>query len=140
MREVFKRHHVNVINVSIRYANRDPGSLLAWARTEVFAFVIYYKQGTSASAQTEVGVWTRELLDAALNVGGSYYLPYQLHATETQFLRAYPRASEFFALKRRLDPTDKFTNGLWNAYYHSAHDARTADFPTFEPPRLKRSR
>jgi FAD/FMN-containing dehydrogenase len=39
------------------------GSLLAWARTEVFAFVIYYKQGTSAAAQTEVGL-DRELIDA----------------------------------------------------------------------------
>ena len=131
---MFTRHDVNVINVSIRHANQDPGSLLAWARTEVFAFVIYYKQGTSASAQKEVGVWTRELLDAALNVGGSYYLPYQLHATQAQFLRAYPRASEFFALKRRLDPANKFTNELWNTYYHPAADATTADLPAGSAP------
>jgi FAD/FMN-containing dehydrogenase len=129
MREVFTRHDVNVLNVSIRYAKQDPGSLLAWARTEVFAFVIYYKQGTSASAQNEVGVWTRELVDAALSAGGSYYLPYQLHATEAQFLRAYPRSSEFFALKRRLDPTNKFRNELWNKYYHPAPDAKAMDLP-----------
>jgi FAD/FMN-containing dehydrogenase len=129
LRDVFKRHDVNVVNVSIRYAKQDPGSLLAWARTEVFAFVIYYKQGTSTSAQNEVGVWTRELIDAALSIGGSYYLPYQLHATQAQFLRAYPRASEFFALKRRLDPTNKFRNELWNKYYRPAGDAMTADLP-----------
>jgi FAD/FMN-containing dehydrogenase len=129
MREVFTRHDVNILNVSIRYATQDPGSLLAWARTDVFAFVIYYKQSTSAAAQDEVGVWTRELIDAALSVGGSYYLPYQLHATEAQFLRAYPRASEFFALKRRLDPTNKFRNELWNKYYHPAGDARAAHLP-----------
>ena len=116
LREVLRRGNVNVINVSVRFAKQDPGSLLAWARTEVFAFVIYYKQGISADAQTEVGVWTRELIDAALSLGGSYYLPYQLHATEDQFLRAYPRASEFFTLKRRLDPTNKFRNQLWNKY------------------------
>ena len=118
LREVFQRYGVNVVNVSIRHAKQDPASLLAWARTEVFGFVIYYKQGTSAAAQREVGSWTRELIDAALTVGGSYYLPYQVHATEQQFLRAYPRAREFFALKRRLDPTNKFRNGLWNKYYH----------------------
>jgi FAD/FMN-containing dehydrogenase len=83
-------------------------------------FVIYYKQGTSESAQNEVGVWTRELIDAALGVGGSYYLPYQAHATEAQFLLAYPRAREFFALKRRLDPNNKFQNELLNKYYHPA--------------------
>jgi FAD/FMN-containing dehydrogenase len=118
MREVLRRHDVNVVNISIRHVLADPGSLLAWAPTEVFGFVVYYKQGTSAAAQDEVGVWTRELIEAALNVGGSYYLPYQLHATEAQFLRAYPRATEYFVLKARLDPTNKFRNQLWNKYYH----------------------
>jgi FAD/FMN-containing dehydrogenase len=117
MRGTFRRRHVHVINVSIRHATQDPGSLLAWARTEVFAFVIYYKQGTSDSAKKAVTVWTRDLIDAAQSVGGSYYLPYQIHATQQQFLRAYPRAPEFFALKRRLDPTNKFRNELWNRYY-----------------------
>ena len=124
MRQVFQHHHVNVINVSIRHAKQDPGSLLAWARSEVFAFVVYYKQGTSESAQREVGVWTRELIDAALSVDGSYYLPYQLHATEEQFLRAYPRAPEFFELKRRLDPTNKFRSELWDKYYRTYVDQR----------------
>ncbi len=77
---------------------------------------MYYKQGTSDSARQEVGVWTREMIDASLSQGGSYYLPYQLNATRAQFLQAYPRAPEFFALKRRLDPTDKFTNALWDKY------------------------
>src|SRR6185436_6066293 len=59
MREIFQRRHVNVINVSIRHAKADPGSLLAWARSEVFAFVVYYKQDTDAESRREVGVWTR---------------------------------------------------------------------------------
>ena len=120
MRDVFRQHDVNVVNVSIRHANEDPGSFLAWARTEVFAFVIYYKQRTSEEAQQEVGVWTRELIDAALNVGGSYYLPYQLHATEVQFQRAYPRSAEYFALKLRVDPANKFRNELLDKYYRPA--------------------
>ena len=118
LREILRRHGVNAINVSIRHARKDPGSLLAWARTEVFAFVLYYKQSTSETEKTNVGVWTRELIDAALDAGGSYYLPYQLHATEQQFLRAYPRAPEFVALKRRLDPTNKFRNSLLDKYLY----------------------
>ena len=119
MREIFLRHNPNIINVSIRHAKQDPGTLLAWARTEVFAFVIYYKQGTSAAERNEVGNWTRELIDAALNLDGSYYLPYQLHATPEQFRRAYPRAAEFVALKRRLDPANKFRNELLDKYLSS---------------------
>jgi FAD/FMN-containing dehydrogenase len=105
------------VAISIRHAKQDPGSLLAWARSEVFAFVVYFKQDTSEAARQEVGVWTRELIDVALSLGGSYYLPYQLHATKEQFLRAYPRAPEFFELKRRFDPTNKFRNELWDKYY-----------------------
>jgi hypothetical protein len=104
------------VNVSIRHADEDPGSLLAWARTEVFAFVIYYKQGTDMAAQAAVGSWSRELIDAVLDVGGTYYLPYQLHATEEQFTRAYPRAGECLALKQRLDPANKFRNRLVDKY------------------------
>lgn len=117
MRMVFRAHNVNVINVSIRHAHKDPGAILAWAPTEVFAFVVYYKQNTEADAKRKVGVWTREMTEAVLSVGGSYYLPYQPHATDEQFLRAYPRAPEFFALKKRLDPGNKFRNKLWDKYY-----------------------
>ncbi|MBI4375404.1 MAG: FAD-binding oxidoreductase [Elusimicrobia bacterium] len=117
MREIFQRYGANVLNVSIRHAHKDPGSLLAWAGEECFAFVVYYKQGVQRHQRTLVGLWTRELIDAALAVGGSYYLPYQIHATEEQFHRAYPRAKEFFALKRRLDPRYKFRNKLWDRYF-----------------------
>ncbi len=117
MGEILNRHHVNVINISIRHAEPDPGTVMAWARTEVFAFVLYYKQGTTAADRTEVGEWTRELIDAAISYGGTYYLPYQIHATRTQFHAAYPNAERIFELKRTLDPEYKFRNKLWDAYY-----------------------
>ncbi|MEO6526244.1 MAG: FAD-binding oxidoreductase [Gemmatimonadaceae bacterium] len=117
MAAVFRKHDVNVINVSIRHALPDRGSLLAWAPREVFAFVVYYKQGTDTEARRAVGVWTREMIDSVLTVQGAYYLPYQPAATEAQFLSAYPRAPEFFALKQRMDPTSKFRNTLWDKYY-----------------------
>ena len=114
---VFQRHRVNVLNVSIRHAMPDPGSLLAWARTETFAFVVYYKQRTRPNARERVAVWTRELIDAVLSVGGSYYLPYQAHATPDQFHRAYPQAQDLFALKQLLDPDLRLRNVLWDKYY-----------------------
>ena len=61
-------------------------------------------------------MWTRQLIDAALAQGGSYYLPYQLHASREQFQRAYPDACKLFALKRTLDPAGRFRNQLWNKY------------------------
>jgi FAD/FMN-containing dehydrogenase len=117
MGEILGRHRVNVMNVSIRHALKDPGSIMAWAREEVFAFVLYHKQRTRRSACERVGVWTRELIDAVISCGGTYYLPYQPHATPEQFHRAYPRATELFELKRRHDPGYRFRNVLWDKYY-----------------------
>jgi FAD/FMN-containing dehydrogenase len=122
---ILKKYHVNVINISIRHARPDPGSLLAWANKEVFAFVLYYEQGTTARDKATVGVWTRELIAAALSVQGSYYLPYQIHATDEQFRQAYPRFQEFFALKQHLDPENKFRNKLWDAYYQPTLKRKT---------------
>jgi FAD/FMN-containing dehydrogenase len=101
----------------VRHAQKDPGTLLAWARGETFAFVLYYKQRTRDNAINRVAVWTRELIDAAISCGGAYYLPYQPHATHAQFHAAYPRATELFALKRRLDPAFRFRNVIWDKYY-----------------------
>ena len=113
---ILKKHKVNVINISIRHANQDSGSLLAWAKKEVFAFVIYYQQATDEKSKNEVGIWTRKLIDLALANEGSYYLPYQLHATVEQFQRAYPQAEQYFKLKDRLDPDNKFSNLLLQRY------------------------
>ncbi len=118
MKKVFKENEVNVLNVSIRHAKKDEGSLLAWApKSDVFAFVIYYKQGTGVDDKLRVAKWTREMIDEILTVEGSYYLPYQEHATYEQFTRAYKNYESFFKLKQKYDPQYRFTNTLWDKYY-----------------------
>lgn len=116
MGHILRAHDANILNVAIRHAPADQETLLAWAKTECFSFVLYYAQETHDTAKAAVGAWARELVDAAISEGGSFYLPYQIHATRDQFLAAYPRATEFFAAKRRFDPNNKFRNRLWQAY------------------------
>lgn len=117
MRKVFQKNKVNVLNVSIRHALPDDGSYLAWAPEEVFSFVVYYKQAMTESAKKSVKKWTQEMIDAAISVNGRYYLPYQIHAREEQFKKAYPNFQKFFDIKKKYDPTNKFRNKLWDAYY-----------------------
>ncbi|MDB5238605.1 MAG: FAD-binding oxidoreductase [Candidatus Kaiserbacteria bacterium] len=117
MKSVFDRYDVNVLNVSIRHAKQDPGVVLAWAPKESFAFVVYYKQGTDDASKQAAAQWTRAMIDQVLTVGGTYYLPYQPAATDDQFHRAYPGAITYFQIKKYYDPTDKFTNNLWDTYY-----------------------
>jgi FAD/FMN-containing dehydrogenase/SAM-dependent methyltransferase len=123
---ILSRHKVNAVNISIRHALGDNRTVMAWARGETFAFVLYYKQRTRENAKTRVAVWTRELIDAVLAAGGTYYLPYQLHATDEQFHRAYPRARELFALKAEVDPEYRLRGALWDRYYAPARTVATA--------------
>jgi FAD/FMN-containing dehydrogenase len=132
MAEILRRHRIHRINVSVRHAQADPGTLLAWARGETFAFVIYYKQRSGDDARSPIAVWTRELIDAAISVGGAYYLPYQPHATPEQFHAAYPRARELFALKAQVDPQFRWRNVLWDRYYAPTLPAAPA--PPAAPP------
>nr|WP_312968752.1 FAD-binding oxidoreductase [Pseudomonas sp.] len=111
------QHQATLINVSIRHAKADPHTLLSWAPEEVFALVLYYRQGSSPLERERAAVWTRDLIAAVLRCGGRHYLPYQIHASREQFLQGYPRAAEYFALKRQVDPSNRFRNRLWDAYY-----------------------
>ena len=116
MAAVLRAQGVEALNISIRHAPADTSSSLPWATEDVFCFVLFFKQRTWARAQAQVGVWTRALIDLALQHRGRYYLPYQLWATPQQFNRAYPEAARLRDLKRQVDPAGKFSNELWRRY------------------------
>ena len=59
---------------------------------------------------------TVKLIDRVQALGGSYYLPYRLHAGREQMRLAYPRLDEFVAAKKRYDPELRFRNALWDTY------------------------
>jgi FAD/FMN-containing dehydrogenase len=116
MRAVFQKYEVNVMNVSLRHALPDMESYLSWANKEVFAFVIYYKQKTDDKSKETVKQWTLEMTDAILSEKGTWYLPYQPHATLEQFKKGYPNSNKYFDLKNKLDPNQRFTNRLLDKY------------------------
>jgi FAD/FMN-containing dehydrogenase len=116
MAKVLRSHRVEALNVSIRHSPADRVSLLPWAATEVFSFVLYHKQRTWDLAQEAVASWTRELVAAALAHGGRYYLPYQMHATPQQFEKAYPEVAALRRVKAETDPQGKLMNELWRKY------------------------
>jgi len=62
---------------------------------------------------------TRQLVDAAIEQGGTYYLTYQLYPTAEQLERAYPRARQAFERKRFYDPDEIFSNQFYDLYGHN---------------------
>lgn len=116
MRDIFNKHRVNVVNVSLRHALPDTESFLSWAPKEVFAYVIYYQQGTDDKAKEKVKQWTQEMTDAIISENGSWYLPYQPHATVAQFEKGYTNAAKYFEVKKAVDPNHRFVNKLLDKY------------------------
>jgi len=70
----------------------------------------------SSAADQHMELLTQNLINAALDLGGRYYLPYRLHATNEQFSRAYPQAINFFQAKRNFDPGLLFQNEFYRRY------------------------
>lgn len=116
---LLRRAHVDLLNITVRDVKQDATTALPYAREDVFAVVMFFNQRRSPEAEAAMEEVTRELNAAALDLGGTYYLPYRLHATREQFERAYPRAREFFEEKRRVDPGELFGN-QWYARYGTA--------------------
>ena len=116
MRHVFTEKNVAMLNISIRHAPHDATTLLSWAKTDVFCLVLYYEQKMTPKALKYTQIWARALIDHVLSRGGSFYLPYHLHASKQQVQDAYPNLGQFISLKKRLDPNGQFKNQFWEEY------------------------
>jgi FAD/FMN-containing dehydrogenase len=110
------RRETDLLNITVRTVERDGDTALAYAREPVFGLVMLFHQGRDGEAEAAMQALTRELIEAALSCGGTYYLPYRPHATREQFLRAYPQAEAFFVAKRLADPEGIFRNQFFERY------------------------
>lgn len=115
-RAIIPQSEGDLLNVTVRNVHQDNDSFLRYADGEVFGLVMLFHQQRTPEGEAKMQVMTQKLIEAALAVGGRYYLPYRLHATPEQFRRAYPQAAKFFALKRKYDPDGIFQNYFYLKY------------------------
>ena len=115
-RRVIPASYQEFLNVTLRYIDTDLESWLSYAPLPRIAAVMSFSQEKTARGEADMQRMTRQLIDGMHAIGGSYYLPYRPHATAEQFRAVYPRAVEFKAAKRDLDPALVFRNGLWDNY------------------------
>lgn len=113
---LFHRANVDLLNITIRDVRKDETTALPYAREDVFSVVMYFSERRTAAGEEAMQAVTRELIDEALAHGGTFYLPYRLHATPEQFERAYPQARAFFEEKRRVDPDELLGNAWYQRY------------------------
>ncbi|MGI9406409.1 MAG: FAD-binding protein [Hyphomicrobiaceae bacterium] len=114
--EVIPASWQQLLNITLRYVDTDRQSVLAYATGPRIAAVMLFSQEMSVRGEADMARMTSELIERTLDIGGTYYLPYRLHATQDQFQRGYPRAGEFASRKRSLDPDLLFRNAMWDRY------------------------
>src|SRR5438093_83337 len=111
---------MNVLSSTVRYVAPNATPALAYAPSKpAFAIIQMSNVLLSADAQAHAQAVTRQLVDAALEYGGTYYLTYQLYPTPQQLHRAYPNARHAFDRKRFYDPGELFTSQFYERYGHT---------------------
>jgi decaprenylphospho-beta-D-ribofuranose 2-oxidase len=119
-REILLAGDMNVLSSTVRYVKPDSTPALAYApRADAFAIIQMSNVGLSPDAQAHAAGVTRQLVDAALEHGGTYYLTYQLYPTPEQLHRAYPNARHAFERKRFYDPGEIFSSQFYERYGHA---------------------
>lgn len=115
-RDVIPSSYQELLNITLRYVAQDTESWLSYAPSDRIACVMLFSQEKSHRAEADMQRMTEELIDRVLETGGSYYLPYRLHARQDQIQRAYPGLRPFAAKKRAMDPGNLFRHALWDTY------------------------
>jgi FAD/FMN-containing dehydrogenase len=119
LQQIVPRQGQDLLNVTIRNVYKDGDTYMNYAREEVFAFVLFFNQPITREAEADMIQLTQELIAAAHKLGGVYYLPYRLHATQQEFELAYPMSGKFFHRKLYHDPQEIFRNKFYEQYKYA---------------------
>lgn len=106
----------NLLNITVRYVGKDEQAVLSYAKADMFALVLLINQGRSSKDMKQTEEVIRKMIDITLQHNGSYYLPYYSYPTKDQFDTAYPHSKEFFRMKRKYDPDERFMNFFYREY------------------------
>jgi FAD/FMN-containing dehydrogenase len=116
LRDVVRSHHTNLLNVTIRTVHKDTITALPYAKQDMFAFVLYFNVKFNDQDSEILKRTTKDLIDVAQRLDGTYYLPYQLFYSQEQLKKSYPEIDEFFAAKKKYDPIGLFANKFYQKY------------------------
>jgi len=118
-----KDKSLTLLNITIRFVREDQGTVLKYAPTDSYAFVLYYRLKRSVEVDSKLQEIHNELVKLTLRLNGTFYLCYRHHYDSDQLRRSYPMINDFFALKNEFDPIGLFSNCWYEKY--SKFDGKT---------------
>ncbi len=102
----------------VRHTHEEKDSFLRWARRDYAAVTLHLDAPPVLGVAVRATQLRRDLLDAAIALGGSFPLWCTSEATRAQAEACYPQLRTFLAEKRRVDPAEKLVNS-WYRHYRS---------------------
>jgi FAD/FMN-containing dehydrogenase len=105
-----------VIHAVLRLVETDEETFLPWAKDRYACVRIHFHVVRGPGGIDRAASMFRELLDEALERGGSFHLAYPRWATRGQLETAYPRFAEFLRVKRVYDPEERFQSDWYRHY------------------------
>ncbi|MEK7744603.1 MAG: FAD-binding oxidoreductase, partial [Elusimicrobiota bacterium] len=118
LRSAVLKHGATLTMAAARGVAADKDAMLPYAPEDRLALVLFFNQRISPEENEKMAAMTRELIAACIELGGRFYLPYQLVYSDEQLRKAYPDMERFTEAKRRFDPDETFMN-KWYAKYGS---------------------
>ncbi len=114
--QIIAYYKPNLLNISLRFVTKTNLPILNYAINDRISIVLYINIGKTQYCINYAKVWTQLIIQKAIDLGGSYYLPYMPFATKLQFQLAYPNYFIYLETKKKYDPKNRFSNLFLNEY------------------------
>jgi hypothetical protein len=102
--------------LEMRRILEEDETYLRWAPREYAEIGIKLGSSVSLGGAVRSVQLARDLIDVAIEHGGSFPIATTSQATRAQAEACYPRLKAFLAEKRRLDPAERITNSWYSRY------------------------
>lgn len=116
LRSQIELYDIHLFNATIRHVKQDHLSALPYAKTDVFAVVLYYNEMLDADNIAKIEEFTKGSVASALRFEGTYYLPYHCFPTLEQFHQAYPEYLYIKDKRKEYDPLQLFSSQFSQHY------------------------
>ena len=100
-------------SVAVRQTAREDDSYLRWARRDFAEVKLALAEPVGLGARVRGAQLRHELIDAAIEAGGSFHIACTANATREQTEACYPQLKSFLDQKRRFDPHERLVNAWY---------------------------
>jgi hypothetical protein len=102
--------------LEMRRILEEDETYLRWAPREYAEIGVNLGSSASIGGAVRLVQLARDLIDVAIEHGGSFPIATTSQATRAQAEACYPRLRAFIAEKRQMDPAERLTNPWYNRY------------------------